>query len=87
MGALHTYEDILAVKAHGMTLEQFKSKWDYVLSGQVTKPAMDFLHQKLAGELRTDEQLKYDYAVYDRADVGSPDKSYHFLSGHEPHHC
>ena len=79
MGALHTYEDILAVKAHGMTLEQFKSKWDYVLSGQVTKPAMGFLHQKLAGELRTYEQLKYDYAVYDRADVGSPDKSYHFL--------
>ena len=79
MGALHTYEDLATLSSKGLSMEQFKAKWDFVMTEQAVKPDLSFLHQKLAKELRSYEQLKYTFNRYDEAEPGDTGYSYDYL--------
>ena len=79
MGALHTYEDLTSVTSKGLSLEQFKAKWDFVMTGHAKLPDQDFLHQKLGKELRGYDQLRHNFNRYDEAEPGDREFSYTYL--------
>ena len=51
----------------------------FVMAGHAKLPDQDFLHQKLAKELRGYDQLRHNFNRYDEAEPGDREFSYAYL--------
>jgi hypothetical protein len=83
-GVLYDVADLMEVKVKGdnpgwKQLQDFRDTWDETLAGMEREPAEDILEALFKQKIKTCNCISHDLSIYDRAEKGSPMKTYKYL--------